>query len=170
MDTHQDSLEQFLSLSVGLTGFNRAELLGTGLVQEYYQQVVSVIGEAISQELWAIARKLIERAGNEGADLEAAIRRELMASPKFGPIARNIVQLWYWGAWIELPQAWRNQHRASPQDVTHFTSAAAYQQGLLWKTMGAHPQGAQQPGFGSWSMRPTTKRPPSRPASLEETI
>jgi hypothetical protein len=160
MDINQDSLEQFLSLSVGLTGFDRAALLGTGLLQEYYQQIVSVTGEAISQQLWEVARQLSARTSDNGADLDVAIRCELMASPKFGPIARNIVQLWYWGAWIELPQAWRNQYRTSSQDVTHFTSAAAYQQGLIWKAMGTHPQGAQQPGYGSWSLKPTSKRYP----------
>jgi hypothetical protein len=147
-------LEQFLSLSVDLTGFDQTELLGTGLVEEYYQQLTSVIGEAISQELWEIARNVIAPAGGNAADLDTAIRHALMASPKFGPIARNIIQLWYWGAWIELPQAWRTTYRTSAQDFTHFTSAAAYQQGLIWKAMGTHPQGAQQPGFGSWGIRP----------------
>jgi len=163
MDITQDSLEQFLSLSVGLTGFDRASLLGTGLLEEYYQQITSVIGEAFSQELWGIARQLNAHANGADADLEAAIRRELMASPKFGPIARNIVQLWYWGAWIQLPEAWRRHYGTNPQDVTHFTSAGAYQQGLIWTAMGTHPQGAQQPGFGSWSLEPTSPRYPGPP-------
>ena len=150
----QDSLEPFLSLSVSLTGFDQAELLGTGLAQEYYQQVVSAIGEAISQELWTIAQNL---RGRDGDDLEAAIRHDLLASPKFGPIARNIIQLWYWGTWNGLPQAWRTQYGANPQDFTHFTSAAAYQQGLIWKIMRVHPEGAKQPGFGSWSLKPTSR-------------
>ena len=154
MDIDQDSLDQFLSLSVRLTGFDRAALLGTGLLEEYYRQIVGVIGEAISQELWGVARQLSARACENSAQLEVAIRRELMASPKLGPVARNIVQLWYWGAWIELPQAWRDQYGTSSEDVTHFTSAAAYQHGLIWKAMGTHPQGAQQPGFGSWSLKP----------------
>ncbi len=155
MNTHQDSLEQFLSLSVSLTGFDQAELLGTGLAQEYYQQVVSAIGEAISQELWTIAQNLTKHADS---DLDTAIRRELMASPKFGPIARNIIQLWYWGSWIGLPQVWRNQYGTNQQDVTHFTSSAGYQEGLIWKVMGTHPEGAKQPGFGSWSMLPSGAR------------
>src|SRR6516164_7712039 len=81
MNIDQDSLEQFLSLSVGLTGFNRATLMGTGLLEEYYQQIVGVIGEAISQELWEVARQLSTRASEDSAELDMAIRRELMASP-----------------------------------------------------------------------------------------
>jgi len=152
MSTHQDSLEQFLSLSVSLTGFDRAELLGTGLIEEYYQQLVSVVGEAISHELWTIAQNLTKHTG---ADLDDMIRLELMGSSKFGPIARNIIQLWYWGSWIELPQIWRNQYGTNPQQYeTRFTSPAAYQEGLIWKAMFTHPQGAKQPGFGSWSKPP----------------
>ena len=67
MNIDQDSLEQFLSLSVGLTGFNRATLMGTGLLEEYYQQIVSMTGEAISQQLWEIARQLSARASDNGA-------------------------------------------------------------------------------------------------------
>jgi hypothetical protein len=155
MDAHKEALNQFLSLSVILTGFDQTELLGTGMAQEYYHQVVSAIGEDISQTLWSIAQTLTERTGT---DLDAAIRRELMASPKFGPIARNIIQLWYWGSWIELPQDWRYQYGTSQQDMTRFTSPEAYQEGLIWKAMSTHPEGAKQPGFGSWGMLPGNTR------------
>jgi len=153
MKIKQSSLKDFLSLSVGVTGFEQADLLGTGMAQAYYQQLVGVIGEAIAKELWAVARKLGKLSGDA---LDTAIRRELLASPKFGPVARNIIQLWYWGSWLELPQAWRSRYGTNPQDVTQFVSAAGYQEGLIWKVMQTHPQGAKQPGFGSWSLRPGT--------------
>jgi len=155
MDTKEEGLNQFLSLSVILTGFDQAELLGTGMAQEYYRQVVGAVGEDISQSLWSLAQTLTERTG---ADLDAAIRRELMASPKFGPIARSIIQLWYWGSWIGLPQDWRNRYGTSQQDVTRFTSPSAYQEGLIWKAMSTHPEGAKQPGFGSWGLLPGNTR------------
>lgn len=154
MHPDQDSLESFLSLSVSLTGFDQADLLGTGLAQEYYEQVVNAIGPAISQKLWTIAQSLAGRTDN---DLATAIRHDLLASSEFGPIARNIIQLWYGGVWNGLPQTWRNQYGVNPQDFTHITSIAAYQQGLIWKTMSSHPDGAKQPGFGSWSLNPTRK-------------
>ena len=70
MDIDQDSLEQFLSLSVRLTGFDRAALQGTGLLEEYYRQIVGVIGEAIGQELWEVARQLSARACENSAARE----------------------------------------------------------------------------------------------------
>lgn len=156
MTTDQNSSEQFLFLSVALTGFDEAELLGTGLLPEYQEQLVNVIGKAISQELWTIAQNLADCDDN---DRESAIRRDLLASPKFGPIARNIIQLWYWGSWIELPPDWREQYGINDQDVTHFISAKGYQEGLVWKAMSTHPQGAKQGGFGSWSLPPRRRSP-----------
>jgi hypothetical protein len=51
MVTDQDSLQKFLSLSIYLTGFDKPELLGTGLAKEDYQPVISAVGEAIKQKL-----------------------------------------------------------------------------------------------------------------------
>lgn len=151
MSINQDSLEQFLLLSADLTDFEQVELLGTGMAELYYQQVVSVVGIKIADELWATTRKL---SGLTGKELESAIRREIMANPKFGAIARNIIQLWYWGSWIELPDDWRSRYGISQNDITNFVGAAGYQEGLIWKVMSSHPEGTKQPGFGSWSMLP----------------
>ena len=38
--------------------------------------------------------------------------------------------------------------------VTRIISAEAYMEGLLWRAAGTHPQGAKQPGYGSWSFPP----------------
>lgn len=154
MHAREDPLESFLSLSVVLTGYERVDLLGTGLASEYYDQVLAVVAPEITSELLGIGDRLLREYDNDEARLEAAVRQELLASPRLGPVARNIIQLWYWGSWIQLPQAWRAQYGTSPQDTTHFTSAEAYKQGLIWDAMRSHPQGAHQPGFGSWSLVP----------------
>lgn len=151
MSINQDSFAQFLLLSADLTDFEQVELLGTGMAEPYYQQVLSVVGVKIADELWAVTRQL---SGLTGDELETAIRREIMANPKFGPIARNIIQLWYWGSWIELPNDWRSRYGINQNDKTNFVGAAGYQEGLIWKVMNSHPEGAKQPGFGSWSMAP----------------
>lgn len=154
MNNHKNSYEHFLTLSVYLTGFEEVELLGTGLAHAYYQQVIYVVGETISQELWDVTQKITKDAGKDEEKRNTEIRREIMADPKLGPVARNIIQLWYWGSWIELSQDWRSRYGTNPQDVTHFTTSQGYQEGLIWKVMETHPEGAKQPGFGSWSMLP----------------
>lgn len=154
MNAQGDSVESFVSLSAVLTGYERVELLGTGLAGEYYSQVLAVVGPDITGDLLDIGTRILHEYGHVEAARDAAVRQELLASPKFGPVARNIIQLWYWGSWIQLPPAWRHQYGTSLQDTTHFTSAEAYKQGLIWDAMRSHPQGAKQPGFGSWSLRP----------------
>lgn len=153
-EKEQEGAKSFLALSVILTGFERADLLGTGLVEAYFNEVVSIVGKAISDELWSTTDQIIERAGKDESRLETAVRHQILASPKFGPIARNIIQVWYVGTWNELPQAWREVYGTNPNDTTRVISPEAYKQGLVWDVIKAHPPAAKQPGFGSWSQRP----------------
>jgi hypothetical protein len=106
-----------------MTGLERAQLLGTGLMLTYYQQVVGVIGRTIAMEMWAIVAWLASLSSDE---LDESNRHELIARVKFGLVALNIIQLLYWGSWIELSPDWRCRYGTSPQDMTGFTSAAGY--------------------------------------------
>lgn len=126
--------EQFLDLSVALTGYSRVDLQGTGLVGEYWCELVSSAGEETSRELldaW-------ERVQRSTDALEPALRREILSCPKLGPAARNLVKMWYLGQWSD----------------DHVVSGEAYQQGLVWDAIGAHPMAAKQQGFGTWSLPP----------------
>jgi hypothetical protein len=154
MTAPNDSVKQFLVLSGMLTDFDHLVLLGTGLVDDYYQAVTAIIGETIMSELLTLSTQIDQQFGQDPTQLAAAIRDQILASPKFGPVARNIIQLWYLGSWIQLPTAWREVYGASPNDVDKVVSVAAYQQGLIWPLIGAHTPGAKQPGFGSWRLKP----------------
>jgi hypothetical protein len=154
MTEPNDSVKQFLVLSTMLTDFEHLVLLGTGLVDEYYQTVTASIGASIMQELLTVSSNIHQQVGSDPAQLEAAIRSEILASPKLGPVARNIIQLWYLGSWIQMPASWRETYGANPADVDKVVSVVAYQQGLIWPLIGAHPPGAKQPGFGSWNLKP----------------
>ena len=136
----------FVNLSVHLTGFSETELLGTGMISEYYDRVVSAIGDKPCGELWAFNETLnqLARAGSGSSALTHEIDSRLLSSDTLGPIARNIIKLWYLGSWPD----------ADAKVGVAFTSAEAYRQGLIWKAMGTHPPGAKQPGFGSWSRVP----------------
>lgn len=153
-ELEKNPAEPFLALSAILTGFESVDLLGTGLVDAYYNEVVNIVGKTISDELWATTTQVIDLYHKDEAKLETAIRQEILASPKFGPLARNIIQMWYVGNWNELPQSWRDVYGVSPNDTTRVISPLAYQQGLVWDAIGAHAPAAKQPGFGSWSQPP----------------
>ena len=47
MKKKKDPTEQFLALSAVLTGFERVDLLGTGLTEQYYQKLAAVVGQDI---------------------------------------------------------------------------------------------------------------------------
>jgi hypothetical protein len=85
---------------------------------------------------------------------ESAIAGDILGDARLGPIARNLMLLWYCGAWFALPDAWSLSYGSSPRDSNHVVSAMAYQAGLQWMVANAHPSGSQQPGFGSWSHEP----------------
>ena len=157
MKKEKNPAEPFLALSAILTGFEKVELLGTGLVEAYYNEVVSIVGKAYSDELWKTTTQIIEHYQKDEAQLEAAVRRDILASPLLGPIARNIIQMWYVGNWNELPQSWQEIYGVSPNDTTRVISSEAYEQGLVWDAIGAHPPAAKQPGFDSWHLPPKTK-------------
>lgn len=156
MKSAVDPLERFVGLSAALTGFERVDLYGTGLASALLGTVESVVGEATTALLLGAWASIDERFRGEPAVMDEAIRAEILASPRLGPVARNVIQLWYLGSWIEMPQGWRQEYGTSPLDTTRVVSAAAYQQSLVFDVMRAHPPGAKQPGYGSWALPPET--------------
>jgi hypothetical protein len=139
----RDPLEDFLALSVALTGYGRADLLGTGVARRHYDEAVRMAGEAVCRDLLDAAAAACA-AGDDVARREEALRQTVLAEPKLGPVARSIIKMWYLGAW-----------REPPGDRDHVVSAEAYQEGLVWRAIGSHPPGAKQPGFGTWALEPS---------------
>lgn len=142
--------DKFLAFSAEITAFTTFDLLGTGMADAYLKAVIDVVGEATVAQLldaW-------ERVRRAGPDLEENLRREIFGDEKLGPIARNIIKLWYIGTWYQLPYAWTQTFGALEKDVTFVVSPAAYVEGLLWPAIGSHPPGAKAPGYGSWATPP----------------
>jgi hypothetical protein len=148
--TDGSRLDAFLSLSSTLTAYEVFRLRGTGQAEAYFDTVTDVVGEPVVDELLRAWARAQEAAPEGGPALASAIRRELLSDPKLGPIARNVIKLWFVGIWYELPHAWRDAYGAQPKDVTFTVSAAAYIEALLWPSVGANPAGAKAPGYGSW--------------------
>lgn len=147
-----DAVTRFLALSVVLTGYEDWELLGTGMIEGYYREVLKIIG---ARELGALLAAFDRVDGND-AD---AFRRAILDDERYGPVARNVVMMWYLGTWSQLSRDWRNTHGATFYDTDHVVSAAAYREGLVWPAAGTHPMSAKQPGFGSWAHPPTLRGP-----------
>ena len=141
--------QSFAALSAELTGFGVAELWGTGQVEPYLAEVLATVGDDVVAHLL--------REGDEALDStdpRQALQERVLDDARLGPVARNVIVLWYLGQWDPLPQAWRNRYGASPLDVARVVSPAAYRSGLVWSAIGAHPMGAEGPGYGSWATAP----------------
>jgi hypothetical protein len=146
--------EAFLALSEVLTGFGRVQLAGTGQTDSYLRVLDAVLPAGLLDELLGAAGSL---PGGTGRG--AAVRPAFLDDPKLGPVARNIILMWYRGTWTALPEEWRAVYGTSPLDTDHVVSAPAYQSGLQWVAAGAHPAGALQQGYGAWAEAPEGSGP-----------
>jgi len=153
------ALDDFLALSVDLTGFSRFRLLGTGQAALYLGTATQVVGGDTLGELLATFKKVAEQAGRDAGARERLLRTEILSHEKLGPIARNIIKLWFAGTWYALPAEWCEAFGAPERDGTFVPSPASYTEGLLWPTIGANPTGAKAPGYGTWAEPPRIPEP-----------
>ena len=137
-------LERFVALSAALTGFRAVDIWATGQAQAHLELVLAVAGDAVG------ARLLAADPDDVGA---------LLTDPDLGPLARNLIVLWYLGQWDQMPRRWRDRNGASPADAAHVASAAAFRAGLVWPAIGAHATSANPTGFGSWAAPPEELAP-----------
>jgi hypothetical protein len=149
----QQAIENFLGLSTLLTGFSGVTLAGTGMTGEYLRALAMALPAGLVEELLAAYAKL-----PSGDEHDAAVEI-LLHDPKLGPVALNLVLLWYTGAWSSLPATWHDAYGSAPADgkgavSKGVVSAEAYQAGLQWIAAGAHAAGSAQQGFGAWSLPP----------------
>jgi hypothetical protein len=141
--------DRFLELSGLLTGFGRVDLLGTGMTDAYLHTLDDVLPAGVIDALLAAYEGL-----PAGSEREPAVASQILGDPKLGPVARNLILLWYCGTWTALPDAWRAAYGNPPTTLTGVVSGDAYQAGLQWVVAGAHPPGASPQGFGAWALAP----------------
>jgi hypothetical protein len=160
-------LERFLAFSSDVTAYSVFELRGTGLAETYLATVEEVVGRQVLDALLDTYDAAVAAAHGGGAVsipggtppeppgvLADLLRRDLFSDLRLGPVARNLVKMWYSGVWYELPGAWTDAYGALPKNVAFTVSPAAYTEGLLWPSIGANPPGAKAPGYGSWTQPP----------------
>ena len=160
--TGAEQLDLFVRLSAVLTGFRRVDLQGTGMAEAYLGEIQTIAGEGLV-DLFEAARPIFGMSEADAGKVEGVLQEHVLKSPRFGPLARNLIRLWYTGMWNQLPQAWRNTYGSSARDTDRVVSPAAFREGLVWTAMDAHPRGAKPQGFGAWSLPPPAAGP-RRPA------
>ncbi len=145
-------MEYFLDLSALLTGFSRYDLEGTGQASLYFDTICDIIDEAVLTDLLETFHNL---DSSKPSVLAEGLKSRILTSGKRGPLARNILKLWYTSTWEQLPDSWQTWYGNEKDDKTFIPSPQAYPEGLVWKTVGVNPPGAKPPGYGTWSEPPS---------------
>jgi hypothetical protein len=150
-------MEYFLDFSVVATGFSRFDLQGTGQASLYFETVLQQIGEETLGELLETFHALDVKAKREYKPgiLTEGLQSKILGSGKLGPVARNIIKLWYIATWEPLPSEWQKWYATSEDEKPFIPSPQAYPEGLVWKAIGINPPGAKAPGYGTWSEPPS---------------
>ena len=154
MDANSTEFQDYLTLSSVLTGFSEYRLRGTGQAESYFLAMLQVVGEHVVAELAQAFRAVQQTAGEDETAKDKLLRAQILSHEKLGPIARNLIKMWYVGTWYQLPFDWHEKYGGSENDATFVVSAAAYTEGLLWPTIDANPSGAKGPGYGTWGDPP----------------
>ncbi len=126
----------FMAISESLTGFSVNELQSTGLAEIYYKHILGQIETATFIEFLNISKSVLENSYTHD-QLKNAISAEILSNPATQEIAQSVITLWYMGTWEGA-----------------YVNDLSYKEGLVWNVMHAHPPGAKQPGFKSWSVKP----------------
>ncbi|MEE4378199.1 MAG: hypothetical protein V2J55_11920 [Candidatus Competibacteraceae bacterium] len=155
MTIDTQKFDDFLGLSAALTGFSSFNLQGTGQASLYYSTLIDIVGEGTFFELLDTFHGLENKTKGDEAVLAECLRQDIFSSDRLGPIARNIIKLWYVGTWYQLPAAWRDTFGVHEKDITVVVSPIAFTEGLLWPTLGVNPPAAKAQGYGSWSHKPS---------------
>lgn len=146
----------FLGLSAELTGFSEFDLQGTGETASYLDAAIAAVGEPVLDDLLS-AHSAVDGSPEERT---TQLRQQILGDPKLGPVARNIIKMWFSGVWNQLPAAWVSRYGiASQPNASYAVRPSSYAEGLLWKTIGANPPGARAPGYGSWAEPPRIPDP-----------
>lgn len=147
----------FTDISVALTGFDRVELSGTGLIDTYYDTLLRMIGEREAGQFFRHADDALAQDRSKAPRDGTEFKRTIVDDDRFGPVALGLIKLWYLGRWYPLPGGYRDRFGSTADDVEHVISSQAYREGLVWSAAGTHAMGSKGPGFGSWGEPPSPR-------------
>ena len=145
-------LEDFVELSVLLTGFPRSQLTEPtySLHRTYWEKLNREVGPETARSLIDKYRRLVkvrarpERIGEEMLNPPRSMKDS--EADKIAKVSRAVLQLWYLGRW-HPPDPFKTY-------VGEVVSPEAYTQGLVWKTIGAPASGTSTSPYGSWAQPP----------------
>ncbi len=134
MASTHDELAAFTSLSSWLTGFDVTDAVGEAAVARRFALFARETPAPLRRTLLDAWRRA------DASDATEHLRRAVVDDAHLSPWTRALVKLWYQGRWT------------SP--VTGAVVTTPTEPGLMWRAVGALPQGLDAPGLGRWSSPP----------------
>lgn len=131
--TDEDALGAFVELSSCLTGTDVA----ADLAADYLARARAEPFGANLDALLAVFRQLKKTS----ADLDAAVRSQIVDTVEFGTLASQLTLLWYTSAFADA-------------DKWKFGTPDQHFRALIWPTIGAHPPALSGGYFGYWKYPP----------------
>ncbi|MFI6577571.1 hypothetical protein ACIBFB_17400 [Nocardiopsis sp. NPDC050513] len=150
-------VRHFVDLSYHLTGFERADLFGTGSAEEYLSALVHRVGADNALRLYK--RVVDPKLGKDPQESARFPDHEKEAD--LYAMAAAVTTMWYLGSWTALdPQHYAlvvKGHKGTPPlppNETFVVSPNAYLNGLVWQLTGGHALGGKPTGWATWAERP----------------
>jgi len=185
VNTLQPDVNTFVELSVTLTQIDKEEIAPfadkVNLKQQYLDKLVQEMGTDLVNALFQRYNDLKTQLNNDDDAISDALLNPEAPSGTAGDfqfMARNILKMWYLGAWYPRTQPGSMNkvfatQRGSPttrivspgrgadspkedttQQVLQVISSDAYIRGFAWRAMQAHPMGYSEWSFGYWENQP----------------
>jgi hypothetical protein len=153
--TTTNTMTNFIGLSEVLTGFNSSVLaptldpvdIKTAYFDEWQQQLSSETNNAnlVDQILSSYADLKQKNISNQ------AIGEALLANVEYEFPCRQLIYLWYMGAW---PAVMQSDDATRGRTSFDTLSSDSYTSGLVWQVMQAHPMGDSNYRYGYWGNTP----------------
>jgi hypothetical protein len=159
--TATNTMDNFIGLSVVLTGFNQTILAPAldpvDIKSEYYPFFNRKIAEESKDPLLTdkIYSKYASLASQTNPKLTNQQIGEAMLDPRNGDqftlACRKLIFMWYSGAWPTLIPATGTTPASTVSDLI---SDKSYTSGLAWQVMQSHPMGDSNYRYGYWTQPP----------------
>ena len=98
------TLETFVNLSIELTGFSKDTIQPTHdtlrISEEYYKVTIERVDVDTLNQL---SQTFISLQGPNGKVDPVQFQKEIIDDPTIGPVAKNILKMWYLAIWYYLP-------------------------------------------------------------------
>lgn len=141
------TIDNFISLSVVLTGYEATVLKPKNDTQKVAEMYFNTLNKEVPADVLTnlfSTFSTITTNNTNPDDINKAVLTQILEDKTLGPVARNIIQMWYVGIWYSL----------NTNQVDYVITSTAYTNGLVWKAMYAHPMGFSEENFGYWSDAP----------------